>query len=55
MSKVDGENIVDKYVTKVKPKEPDPDHVGGALGTDADPLESDYKINRHGIDKMKDY
>ena len=55
MSKVEGEDIVDKYVTKVKEKEPEPSHVGGAIVEDSDPLESEAKLNRHGLDTLKDY
>lgn len=55
MSKVEGEEIVDKYVTKVKGKKKSPDHVGGSLMEDADPIEQDLKLNRHGIDGSRDY
>lgn len=46
---MEGEEIVDKYVTKVKEKESVAAHVGGALENEETPLEDDYKLNKHGI------
>ena len=55
MSKVDGEEIVDKYVTKTKEKAEEPAHVGGGLLEDDDPIDTSSKLNKHGIDGERDY
>ena len=49
LNKVEGYDIVDKYVTKVKKEKKEPEHVGGPIATDADPIEDETKLNKHGI------
>ena len=48
LSKVEGEEIVDKYVTKVEKEEREPEHIGGGI-TVSDTIEDEFKLNRHGI------
>ena len=55
MSKEAGEEIIDKYVTKTKEKTEEPAHVGGGLLPDEDPTDTPSKLNKHGIDGMRDY
>ncbi len=52
---VEGEDVVDKYVTRTEPKSQEIEHVGGSIGQEPDPLGSELKLNKHGIESGKEY
>lgn len=55
LPEAEGMDVIDKYVTITKKKSHDAEHVGGSLIENDDPLESESKLNRHGLDTMRDY
>lgn len=54
MEEVEGKNIVDKYVKKIPDTKRKPTHVGGAMPKNDDGLESYRRINKLGIDEVRD-